>query len=113
MLLARGMPLNHRVFWRGSALPVTQPEPLAASFLFNPIVWAEWPQGAPDRNKLQRQHAVASRYAANKPMTLADEVGIGSIVRLAIGDDGLLCTVQIVQAAWADPFAMEFAEAAD
>ena len=46
-------------------------------------------------------------------MTLADEVGIGSIVRLAIGDDGLLCTVQIVQSAWADPFAMEFAEAAD
>ena len=44
---------------------------------------------------------------------MTEEIGSGSIVRLAIGDDGLLKGVQIVQAAWDDPFAAVFAEAAD
>ena len=44
------------------------------------------------------------RDASNRPIALTEEIGIGSIVRLAIGDDGLLRAVQIVHAKFADPF---------
>jgi hypothetical protein len=41
----------------------------------------------------------------NAPVVLHEELGVGSLVRLAIGDDGMMRAVQIMQAAWADPFA--------
>jgi hypothetical protein len=52
------------------------------------------------------------RDAANKPMTLTEDVGIGSIVRLATTEDGLLRAVEVMQAAYDDPFAASFAKAA-
>lgn len=53
---------------------VTDPEAVVASHLFHPIVWN------------------------NTPIVLTEEIGIGSIVRLFIGDDGLLRAVQITRA---------------
>jgi len=39
------------------------------------------------------------------PLVLTEGIGVNAIARLAIGDDGLLRAVQIVQAAYDDPFA--------
>jgi hypothetical protein len=94
---------------------ITPPEPVTASSLLHPIIW---PNGrAIYRIETSRRYSANDmpllRDAANKPMVLTEEVGIGSIVRLAIGDDGLLRAVQIMQAAYGDPFAASFAEAAD
>lgn len=94
---------------------ITDPEAVVASCLFHPI---QWPNG-----RTVYQIETSRRWSANtlpllrdvagRPITLTEEIGSGSIVRLAIGDDGLLKGVQIVQAAWDDPFAAVFAEAAD
>jgi hypothetical protein len=83
--------------------------------LLHPIIW---PNGRTIyRIETSRRYSANGmpllRDAANRPMTLTEEVGIGSIVRLAIGDDGLLRAVQIIQAEYIDPFVAPFAEAAD
>ena len=94
---------------------ITEPEVVVASHVF-------YPHRLPDgrqRFQIETSRRYSSndlpmiRDASNKPIVLHEELGIGSIVRLAIGDNGLMRAIQIVQAVWADPFAESFADAAD
>jgi hypothetical protein len=41
----------------------------------------------------------------NTPVILHEELGVGSVVRLALNDDGLMHAVQVVQLIRDDPFA--------
>jgi hypothetical protein len=82
-------------------LPVTKPEPVAASFamLVRTIFQIE------TSRHYSCNKPPMIRETSNAPVVLREEIGVGSIVRLAIGDDGLLRAVQIMQAVVDDPFA--------
>jgi hypothetical protein len=65
---------------------IAPPEPVTASCLLHPIIW---PNGRTiNRIETSRRYSANDmplvRDAANRPMTLADDIGFGSIVRLAI-----------------------------
>jgi hypothetical protein len=45
------------------------------------------------------------RDAVGKPLVLTEELAVGSTVQIAIGDDGMMRGIKIVDMAWADPFA--------
>jgi hypothetical protein len=83
------------------------PDAVVAAHLYHPLC-------LPDGRRLY-QIETNRRYSSNQlpiirdphnaPVVLHEELGVGSLVRLAIGDDGMMRAVQIMQAAWADPFA--------
>jgi hypothetical protein len=87
---------------------ITAPEPVLHSAVFNPVVWLH---GGPTYFMIEtsRKFYAAKqpmlRDADNKPLTLTEELGVGTIVRIAIGGDGLMAAIKIVELAWADPFA--------
>jgi hypothetical protein len=93
---------------------ITEPEAIIASHLFYPhrMFGRTRYQIETTTNRYSSNELPMIRDAGNKPIVLTEEIGIGSIVRLAIGADGLLRAVQVMQPVYADPFAAAFAEAA-
>jgi hypothetical protein len=92
-------------------MPITPPEAVLHSAVFNPVVWPHGPTYyliETSRNHFSAKQPMM-RDAAGKPMVITEELGVGTIVQIALGADGLMFAVKIVQAVWADPFA----EAAD
>jgi hypothetical protein len=86
---------------------ITEPEAVLASFLYHPIVW---PHGVKyyQVETSRRYNAIdlpMLRDAAGQPLTLTEELGIGSVVQIALDDAGLMKAVKIIQRVWDDPFA--------
>jgi hypothetical protein len=91
---------------------ITPPEAVLHSAVFNPVVWPHGPTYYLIKTKSGHVGSAKQpmiRDAANKPMVITEELGVGTIVQIAVGDDGMMRAIKIVEMAWDDPFA----EAAD
>jgi hypothetical protein len=85
---------------------ITPPEAVLHSAVFNPVVWPNGPTYymLETSRKFYAAKQPLIRDAAKQPMILTEELGIGTIVQIAIGADGLMTAVKIVRREWADPF---------
>lgn len=88
---------------------ITSPETVVVAHL-------HWPLQMPDGFKLYVIETEQERYFATEApllrdvqgqrLTLDEELGPGSVVRCAVDRRGLIYAVQVVQQAYADPFAV-------
>jgi hypothetical protein len=91
-----------------SLATITEPAAVLFSALHTPIVW---PHGVVYYLIETATHRVGSakqpllRDAAGQPVVLTEELAVGSVVQIAIADDGMMRAVKILERAWADPFA--------
>jgi hypothetical protein len=88
-------------------MQVTEPEAVLASHLFYPI--RIYQQTVHQIETTSRRYSANTlpmlRDATGKPVVLTEEIGIGTIVQIALAADGTMNAVKIVKAVWSDPFA--------
>jgi hypothetical protein len=90
-------------------MTITPSEAVLHSAVFNPVVWPHGPTYYLIETATHRVGSVKQpmiRDATGKPLALIEELGVGTIMQIAIADDGMMVGIKIVQMNWADPFAV-------
>jgi hypothetical protein len=87
-------------------MQVTEPEAVLASFLFYPIrLYGRTIYQIETSRRYSSNELPMLRDATGKPVVLTEEIGIGSIVQIALASAGTMHAIKIVKAAYNDPFA--------
>jgi hypothetical protein len=85
---------------------ITDPEAVIAAHLFHPLqIYGRSIYLVETSARYTSVRLPQIRDATGRPMVLHEELGVGSIVQIALAADGTMHAIKIVQPVWGDPFA--------